>query len=137
VKQHTDKFGRLWEVPPANATSAKIHTIRADEKDRWKAGRLIHFIINNRSKERFQFAPVIAVKSLEKFVLEWQDIEGDGVMEPIGWIDGKVFALGRDAENWIELAKNDGFESTEDFFNWFDKPFKGKIIHWTNHKYVC
>jgi len=30
---------------------------------------------------------------------------------------------------------NDGFESLQDFFNWFNKPFRGKIIHWTDFKY--
>ena len=33
------------------------------------------------------------------------------------------------------LAKNDGFDSVDDFFKWFDKDFNGKIIHWTNKKY--
>ena len=34
-----------------------------------------------------------------------------------------------------ELAKNDGFESVEDFFAYFNKDFKGKIIHWTDLQY--
>ena len=33
------------------------------------------------------------------------------------------------------LAKHDGFNSMEDFFKWFDKDFKGKIIHWTDFRY--
>src|SRR5690606_11025412 len=45
---------------------AKHHTIRADEKDRWKPGRDIHFVINNRSKNQFQFAPVIKCVSTQR-----------------------------------------------------------------------
>jgi hypothetical protein len=33
------------------------------------------------------------------------------------------------------LARNDGFESVEDFFKWFDNDFEGWIIHWTDKKY--
>lgn len=34
-----------------------------------------------------------------------------------------------------ELAMNDGFESVDQFFAWFNKDWKGKIIHWTDLKY--
>ena len=43
----------------------KKHTIRKDEKDRWKVGNDIHFVINNRTKNRFQFAPITKVKSIQ------------------------------------------------------------------------
>ena len=33
------------------------------------------------------------------------------------------------------LAKNDGFENEEDFWQWFNEPFSGVIIHWTNFVY--
>jgi len=33
------------------------------------------------------------------------------------------------------LARNDGFESVDDFFKWFNADFQGKIIHWTDFKY--
>ena len=34
-----------------------------------------------------------------------------------------------------QLAKNDGFDSVQDFFNWFNEDFNGRIIHWTDFKY--
>ncbi len=33
------------------------------------------------------------------------------------------------------LAMNDGFDSVEDFFKWFNKDFSGWIIHWTMFRY--
>lgn len=106
----------------------KIHTIRADEKDRWKVGNKIHFVINNRTKNRFQFAPVITVKSIQKIeIVYWMGC-GD---YPAVVIDGQTLK-NREVET---LAKNDGFDSVEDFFSWFNSDFKGKIIHWTDCSY--
>lgn len=34
-----------------------------------------------------------------------------------------------------KLVRNDGFDSVEDFFDWFNKDFEGKIIHWTYLRY--
>ena len=33
------------------------------------------------------------------------------------------------------LSLNDGFDSVQQFFKWFNKDFEGKIIHWTKLKY--
>ena len=39
-------------------------------------------------------------------------------------------------ENMLQLAKNDGFDSIEDFFKFFTKDiFVYKLIHWTDFKY--
>lgn len=112
----------------------KLHTIREDKADRWKSGRDIHFVINNRTKNRFQFAPIIQVTSIQKFEISYVDV----------FIDQKKFTEkytikidGRKLD-WKEievLAKNDGFDSTDDFIQFFNKDFKGKIIHWTDLKY--
>lgn len=106
----------------------KIHTIRADKKDRWKVGNKIHFVINNRTKNRFQFAPVIPVKSIQKIeIVYWMGC-GDYPSVVVG---GQTL---KNSE--VEtLAKNDGFDSVEDFFAWFNSDFKGKIIHWTDFRY--
>jgi hypothetical protein len=34
-----------------------------------------------------------------------------------------------------QLAINDGFETVEHFFRWFNEDFSGKIIHWTDLRY--
>jgi len=103
----------------------KKHTIRTDSKNRWKAGKNIHFVINNRTPERFQFAPLVICKSVQEISIK-PDAETFRVK-----ID-RHFLSDIQIEN---LAINDGFDSAEDFFAYFNKDFTGKIIHWTNLKY--
>ena len=103
----------------------KLHTIRKDEKDRWNPGILIDFFINTRKKNMFRFAPKIPVVSIQHIgILHYRD-------NPEVNIDGKYLF-----PNEIEqLAINDGFESVDEFFQYFNEDFHGKIIHWTNLKY--
>ena len=128
-----DGYGRLSDYP------AKIHTIRRDENNRWKVGNKIHFVINNRTKDRFQFAPVLSVKKIQKIEVKYLSITKEPIdLNPMVWIDGYLFfdaATGVD--KGIELlARNDGFESVERFFDWFSDDFEGKIIHWTDFSYL-
>lgn len=109
----------------------KKHTIRADVKNRWKAGNLIHFVINNRTPNRFQFAPVIKCTSTQKIEILYKDIDGFKLEVATVYVDG-VWLPGDEVE---VLAINDGFDNIEDFFAYFNKNFTGKIIHWTNLKY--
>lgn len=106
----------------------KIHTIRTDKKDRWKVGNKIHFVINNRTKNRLQFAPVIPVKFIQEIEITYWMGCGD---YPAVTIDGQSLK-NREVEI---LAQNDGFDSVEDFFKYFDSDFTGKIIHWTDYSY--
>ena len=46
-------------------------------------------------------------------------------------IDGKTLSR----SETMRLAKNDGFNSLDEFFAWFNKDFTGTIIHWSNLKY--
>ena len=47
------------------------------------------------------------------------------------YVDGRKL----EPEETFRLMTNDGFDSPEDFFEWFDEDFEGKIIHWTHFKY--
>jgi len=105
--------------------SAKIHTIREDVKNRWKVGGLIHFVINNRTKNYFQFAPVLKVASTQTIEISYSG----------GLFDLKVDERSLSCKEIEALAINDGFDNVEDFLKYFDKDFKGKIIHWTSTKY--
>lgn len=116
----------------------KIHTIRKDSNNRWKAGNLIHFVINNRTKKRFQFAecvPVVSVQDIwihpsDKTIDVW---EKDSKEASDSFRDGYWKKL---TETQIELlSKNDGFDNIEDFWQWFNHEFGGKIIHWTDFQY--
>ncbi|PPK99011.1 hypothetical protein [Parapedobacter indicus] len=133
---YKSKFDRAWDWRQDwdmvnSKPHPKLHTIRGG--NRWKAGDKIHFVINSRSKNRFQFMPVLHVMSV-------QDIEiihtgytpnfplvmvhnGKNLMNPMGYDEMK------------QLALNDGFDSIGDFFAWFNGDFTGQIIHWTDLRY--
>lgn len=112
-------------VDAIRSQKAKKHTIRKDTSNRWKAGNDIHFSINVRTKNQFQFAPVVKCVSVQKIEIEYENI---GV---IVLVDDKPLTT----KQVLELAINDGFNSIEEFFEYFNKDFTGKIIHWTNLKY--
>lgn len=120
-EEKSDFFNNILDSEP------KLHTFRADPKDRWKVGMKIHPVINNRTKNRFQFAPVLEVKGIQKIEI----LHALGKSSAFVKIDEKVLH-----NSEIEtLAVNDGFDSVEQFFAWFNKDFTGKIIHWTDLKY--
>ena len=134
---HQLPFGQTWFD-----MKEKPHTIRADKSDRWQPGKMIHFVVWTgkpyRSKT-LQFAPLLPCVSTQKIDIKYN--RGGGVNV---FIDGKFFhyqtewGLEWDAttkRNMELLAQNDGFDSVQDFFRWFNKDFIGKIIHWTNLKY--
>lgn len=111
----------LWS--PHNEITAKIHTIREDNRDRWKTNSWINMVLD----PGFQFAPLMPVTNIQK--IEIDNIFGDkhGVR-----IDGRKL----DEEEIRNLALNDGFDNLEDFWHFFEgHDFKGKLIHWTNFKY--
>lgn len=119
------------------AVPNKIHTIRRDEKNKWKPGNNIHFVIHNRTKSRYQFAPVVPCVSTQEILITWYwDEENPNG----GWIDPEVtvdFRLLED-EEINQLAINDGFINATQFLEYFKSvstDFVGKIIHWTDKKY--
>jgi hypothetical protein len=112
----------------------KLHTIREDGKNRWKVGTKIDFFINSRKQDMFRFAPTLPVVSIQDIMIT-RNKSGKAMV----FIDGKIFYL----QDWsleqnykmLHFAKNDGFDTSEDFFEYFNTDFNGKIIHWTNLKY--
>ena len=69
----------------------KRHTIREDKKDRWKVGAKIHMVINNRTKDRLQFAPILEVKAIQKIKI-WRSVEGNSIKVCV-FIDDKLFGI--------------------------------------------
>lgn len=121
----------------------KIHTIRDDKSDRWKQDVLIDFFINTRKPNMTRFAPKIHCKGT-------QTIEITFLNEEIPTFTGEVSKLAKTRYNEVdvcvdgnvmsikdikELSENDGFDTVEDFFNYFNKDFTGKIIHWSDKIY--
>lgn len=96
----------------------KIHSIR--EGNRWSEDWFIHFATGVRTKNYKQFHTA-TVKSVQDIVIN----NGHVIVEGIE-LNQHTIGL---------LAANDGFDSVEDFWNWFTEPVTGQIIHWTGYKY--
>lgn len=119
----------------------KLHSIREDIHDRWKPGMKIHhsFGVRTKSYRCFFINECISTQRIDIQYHDWSDFVGqytyhNKVTDPfiLIYIDDVLLHDGNKLEL---LVHNDGFDSTKDFFRWFNKPFKGKIIHWTDFKY--
>ena len=85
----------------------------------------------------FRFAPVLPVVSIQKVHVDWKPETHKG-LQPVVWIDDAIFYdafFGFGTDEMLQLAHNDGFDTIDDFFAYFNEDFIGKIIHWTDLKY--
>lgn len=113
---------------------AKLHTIREDSKDRWKKGKKIDFFINVRKKDMLRFAPVLPVLSVQDIHIMYRSANiffADNMYSADVYIDKEKLSL----FDLKRLARNDGFDTVEDFLAYFNEDFTGKVIHWTDLKY--
>ena len=132
---HLDAYGYKHNLPwewfnTFLVSKPKLHSIRDDKPNRWKAGNNIHFVIGNRTKERYLFCPIIPCISVQKIKIEWIQEEINLTSMQIQVDDKQLNCV--EIEN---LSINDGFDSLQRFMEWFNEDFEGKIIHWTNLKY--
>lgn len=130
---HKNRFGKYWDWFPDEHTrleNPKIHTIREDKNDRWQVGKKIDFFINCRQKDMFRFAPVLPVVSVQKVEIVYDKIFGKNLFPDVLIDNVRLHPMKLD-----ELARNDGFDTIEDFFAYFNEDFTGKIIHWTDLRY--
>ena len=97
----------------------KIHTLRLDRCNRWKAGNIIHFAVNVRTKRQSQFEE-LKCTGTQTIKIEYRGRDPKKYAPHIT-IDGKEL----DTAGIQLLARKDGF----------DKDFEGKIIHWTHFRY--
>lgn len=120
--------------------SPKLHTIREDKKNCWEVGTLIDFCIKNNNTEVFRFAPSLPVVSIQKIEIKYTKCSYDD--SPLVYILIDDQCLGtynlNNKSNYGDINKlvqNDGFYTIDDFFNYFNEDYTGKIIHWTDLKY--
>jgi hypothetical protein len=113
----------------------KIHSMRADPKNRWKAGMTIqHWKDNPRNVKNnpYHFKNDVCV-SVQKVTMVYID-------NPI-YPHSVIVSIDLNSLSWKEieeLMKNDGFKSEYDFINFFFKEsekWEGNLIHWTDKKY--
>jgi hypothetical protein len=120
-------LGFKEQFKPLILSGQKIHTIRQDFNDRWIEGLKIHFATGVRTDKYNCFKTGICTGI--------QKIQIKPLTETIIFmIDNKPVYFPEKYEREI-IAKNDGFNSIQDFFKWFNKDFDGKIIYWTDFKY--
>lgn len=105
----------------------KIHSIREDKHNRWKPGRLLQGVTGARSKRYNVFFKSKCV-STQHIEITWLELKERHLAI---FIDRRKLY----PTELHELAINDGFKNLHDLKQWFNKDFKGKIIHWTNFKY--
>jgi len=113
--------------------SWKIHTIRDDKPNRWKAGNIIHFVTGNRTPQYDNFA-TDKCSGIEKIVFKLVD---NILTVRIGYCE-------LDRKQINVLARLDGFNDIEAFERWFvplcfeseNQTYEAKIIHWTEFRYT-
>lgn len=118
-------FKERFKQPILDKT--KKHTIREDSHNRWKQGIKLHMATGVRTKMYNQFSEDTC-KSVQKIEIERTS---DYLHETIVKIDDRKLT----EKEVQQLAWNDGFANLVDFWLWFSKGFKGKIIHWTELRY--
>jgi hypothetical protein len=123
-----------------NTHKPKIHTIREDKNNRWKPGTMIDFFINVRKKDMYRFAPRIPVLSTQKIEIIWlneiRSLELSKLApKRLNYVEVIVDDNVLEFEEMKILSLNDGFDTIEEFFEYFNENFKGKIIHWTDKRY--
>jgi hypothetical protein len=108
----------------------KIHTIREDKKERWRPGMSIQMATGVRSPKYFCFMNSVCTDVQKIEIIPGNSTEGLVSIPSIIIDRDELSVVGID-----KLFGNDGFKTLLDFCNWFDKPFTGRLIHWTNFKY--
>lgn len=115
-------------------SGSKKHTLREDVKRRWRKGRKIHFATGVRTKAYNQFfeSECTGVQSV------FMTYAYNDLIEIT--VNGKeLFGF----HERLQFAQNDGFDTWEDFFNWFypliqkspDECLSLRLIHWTDLRY--
>lgn len=87
--------------------------------------------------KQYKLIRIDSCTGTQKIEIKWLDISKDARHASV-YVDNMCIGTytNKYASGLLNmLAKNDGFDSVEDFFNWFNKDYKGKIIHWTELRY--
>lgn len=114
----------------------KIHTLRTDRTGRWREGMQIHHCYSFRSKGGYRCFHKNECTGVQKVLL---------VLTHNKFLTINVNRKNITQDEGYEFIKNDGFDSMEDFIDWFFPLNKkgvrpvtmwtGKVIHWTNKRY--
>lgn len=124
--RYLEKFGQFWEGDTfGEFLEPKIHTIRRDQDNEWRAGMDIQLVINLNTPDEFQFAPLLKCQSVQRIQIDYSNLISD--KGPSVFIDYELL----DRATLARMVMNDGFPTIDDFFLYFNEEFTGNLIHWT------
>lgn len=136
----------IWITPRQIKKFPKIHTMRLDPHNRWKAGRKIEMvyrgagykIIDHFNKGIPELEVCTGIQSIR--IKHYDDGQvhisiDNNIFFWGSLVHEKIATKDEYLKNINSLVKNDGFDSVEDFFRWFNKDWEGKIIHFTDFRY--
>lgn len=106
----------------------KIHTLRADPKNRWKVGMTINCVLFNRTKNRYEFSTLVCTAIQKVEICHFPNHTAIAIYEP-----GLIRGLEKPERQ--EFIRNDGFENEEQFKAWFPDDGMFRLIHWTEKRY--
>jgi len=126
-----------WKVVNTSDFKHKLHTIREDKTNRWKAGNKIEMVYRGKNYsilDHFNkgIPELEKCVSVQKIEIKWESFIG--LEKPalnVRIDNGRSLTT----EEITRLARNDGFKDIEQFCKWFSKDFTGKIIHWSSMRY--
>ena len=137
-------FAQISDIHKGNfkfdLQNSKLHTIRPDVANRFKAGVMIDFKEwsgRPYHSKNISFAPRIPVVSVQNIsIKEWlaADYSTCFQMPDNSIYTIEIDGIRQDKKQIKRIAINDGFENEVEFFNYLRR-FEGKLIHWTNLKY--
>ena len=129
-------LGFKKQFPDKIMAGTKNHTIREDATNRWKVLMTIHMATGVRTKHYKCFKEEVCT-GVQKIEIKWSHLYKDAPRASVS-VDDKcigTYTNGYPSGLLKVLAINDGFNSVEEFFDWFRFDFEGKIIHWTDLRY--
>lgn len=114
---------------------SKIHTLREDASNRWKAGRKMHMATGVRTKNYHCFKRDLCngCQRVELLPKKREILIHNGI---------KMMRLL--PQHHLFFVRNDGFDTVEEFWQWFEAEAKKynvdvlfrKLIHWTDYRYL-
>lgn len=123
------------QFPDKIIAGTKLHTIREDSKNRWRAGMTMHMATGVRTKN-YKCFKLDTCTGTQKIRILHRDTTVVIIIDNLPFAQYDTFYLsGINVPELVFLAKKDGFESLEAFLEWFNKDYAGKIIHWTDLRY--
>lgn len=112
----------MARMAPLVESGAKPHTIRDKRKRPIKEGDLLYLYTGMRTNHCRKLGEGLCVRVVPILI----SAQSRTVKLGEEWLDGPAIAL---------LAKRDGFESVEEFFDYFKTEVERDLIEWELHKH--